>query len=90
MPTKYGVDHKILMTPANETLPKRLTRIYFEEGINEVLKDADERTVQYPIVNTIVKCLRFLTDKARQMNTLIWPYLHDRELNLIANYSQTR
>lgn len=83
-----GHDRKILMAPVNEPLTKRLTRIYFEDGLSEALAEAEEKTANYPMLRFIVQSTRYLFEKTKQLNMLLWPNYQDT--NLIEEYSQTR
>lgn len=76
------------MAPVNEPLTKRLTRIYFEDGLRDALADAEEKTAAYPVMRFIVQSIRFLFEKSKQLNALVWPNYQDT--NLIEEYSQTR
>lgn len=76
------------MTPVNEPLTKRLTRIYFEDGLGEALADAEENSGAYPAIQFIVKSTRYLFEKTKQLNALVWPSYQNT--NLIEEYSQTR
>lgn len=76
------------MAPVNEPLTKRLTRIYFEDGLSEALAEAEAKAVAYPAVRFIVQTTRFLFEKTKQLNALVWPNYQDT--NLIEEYSQTR
>lgn len=72
----------------NEPLTKRLTRIYFEDGLGEALADAEAKTAGYPAIRFIVQVTRYLFEKSKQLNDLVWPSYQDT--NLIEEYSQTR
>lgn len=76
------------MAPVNEPLTKRLTRIYFEDGLGEALADAEEKTAAYPAIRIFVQVTRYLFEKSKQLNALVRPSYQDT--NLIEEYSQTR
>lgn len=78
------------MTPRNEPLTKRLTRIYFEDGLSEALSEAEEKSVDYPIIRSCLSFARCLLKTTDEFHSIIWPRLNDRELSLIENYSQAR
>lgn len=76
------------MAPVNEPLTKRLTRIYFEDGLGEALADAEQNTTAYPTVQLIVRATRYAFERTKQLNAFIWP--NYQNINLIEEYSQTR
>lgn len=87
-PTALASDRKILMAPANETLFKRLTRIYFEEGLDEVIEEIETRAADSPRRQFILKCVKFVLEKSKQVNSLMNP--RNQDSRLIEQFSQTR
>lgn len=86
--TSIANDRKILMTPQNEPLAKRLTRIYFEDGLNEALNEAQHGTKGWKVTNFIVKWTKFLFEKSQQLDTFLRPRYD--ESKLIDEFSQAR
>lgn len=89
IPTKFHLDRPILMTPINEPLAKRLTRICFEEGPIDALREAEEKTHGQKI-NYLLRGLCFALTKVKQFNQLIWPYTDNQNVDILNEYSQTR
>lgn len=77
------------MVPQNEPLPKRLVRIYFENGLSDALSEAEQHTKGRNI-NYLFRGLCFGLTKFKQLNKLIWPYTDSQDLKNLIEYSQTR
>lgn len=88
-PSKSNLDRPILMMPQNETLAKRLTRIYHEEGTIEVLREAERHTQGQPI-NHMFRGLYFGLTKLKQINHFLWPYTNNQNVQNLGDFSQTR
>lgn len=76
------------MTPTNETLFKRLSRIYFEEGLEELLAEIEARTLNSPRQQFILKCVKYFVDRSKQLNSFINP--RNEGTRLIEEFAQTR
>lgn len=87
-PTTLASDRKILMAPVNESLIKRLTRIYFEEGLDEVLEEIETRTANSPKQQFALKCAKYIVERSKQLNSFINP--RNEGTRLIEEFSQTR
>lgn len=87
--SKSNLDRPILMMPQNESLAKRLTRIYHEEGTIEALREAEQRTQGQPI-NHILRALCIGLTKLKQVNHFLWPYRNNQNLQSLGDFSQTR
>lgn len=77
------------MMPQNESLAKRLTRIYHEEGTIEALKQAELHTQGQPI-NHILRGLYFGLTKLKEVNRFLWPYTNNQNVQSLGDFSQTR
>lgn len=89
IPSKFHLDRKILITPQNEPLAKRLARIFLEEGPIDALREAEHKT-QGQKINYLFRGLLIALNKAKQFNGLIWPYADNQDLDILSVYSQTR
>lgn len=87
--SKSNLDRPILMMPQNESLAKRLTRIYHEEGTIEALKQAELHTQGQPI-NHILRGLYFGLTKLKEVNRFLWPYTNNQNVQSLGDFSQTR
>lgn len=81
-------DRRILITPTNESLFKRLTRIYCEEGLNEVIDDIESRITNSPIQQFILKYFKYAFEGSKHLNSLINP--RNESNRLIGEFAQTR
>lgn len=87
--SKYNLDRAILITPQNESLAKRLARIFFEDGPVEALREAELQTQDQPI-NHLFRGLNYALDKFRQFNQVFWPYKNNQNFDNLSEFVQTR
>ncbi|XP_031625036.1 aladin [Contarinia nasturtii] len=87
--SRYNLDRAILITPQNEPLPKRLARIFFEEGPTEALREAELQTQDQPI-NYLFRGLNFALCKLKHLNQIFWPYRNNENVNNLSEFVQTR
>lgn len=88
-PSKSSLDRPILIMPQNESLPKRLTRIYYEDGAMEALKEAERETKGHP-ANHILRGLCYGLTKFKELNHFLWPYMNNQNVQNLGDFSQTR
>lgn len=81
---------KILITPTNEILPKRLIRTFLEDGFWEMLNEAEKVADQNRTVGYLAHYLKRFISATARFNHLLWPYATERGANTITKYIQTR
>lgn len=88
----YGRDDNrpILMRPANESMVKRLTRTFFEDGFLQVLNEAHNAPDSNPIVRSIAGYMKRLFDATAQVNTFFCPYFRERNVASVSKFFETR
>lgn len=85
-------DHRTLMVPVDETLIKRITRTFFEEGAVEALKEAaNSGSHQYnPIVGSLSRYLLALVGVGNRIKFFFKPHLKERGVDCVGKYTQTK
>lgn len=86
-------DRRTLMVPVNETLVKRITRTFFEEGPVEALQEAaSEDNGQYnAIVGSLARYLLVLIGCGNRVKYFLKPHLKGQQgVDSIGKYTQTK
>ncbi|XP_065086100.1 aladin-like [Ochlerotatus camptorhynchus] len=85
-------NHRTLMVPVNETLIKRITRTFFEEGAVEALNEAANiDSHQYnPIVGSLSRYLLTLIGVGNRVKFFFKPHLKEQGVHCVGKYTQTK
>lgn len=80
------------MVPVNETLIKRITRTFFEEGTVEALNEAANiDSHQYnPIVGSLSRYLLALIGAGNRVKFFFKPHLKEQGVHCVGKYTQTK
>lgn len=81
---------KILLTPTDEILPKRLIRTFLEDGLFETLNEAEKSYNQHRVIGSMAHYLKRFLHATARLNQLFWPYAADKGVNTVSKYIQTR
>ncbi|XP_055586621.1 aladin-like isoform X2 [Uranotaenia lowii] len=82
-------DRRTLMIPVNETLIKRLSRTFFEEGSVEALNVA-ANTSANPILSSLARYALVLVDFGNRVKYFLKPHLKEQGVDSVGKYTQTR
>ncbi|XP_058442819.1 aladin-like isoform X2 [Malaya genurostris] len=90
--THIREDRRTIMMPVNETLLKRITRTFFEEGTVEALKEAaNYASTQYnPLIGSIARYMLIVVSIGNHIKLFLKPHLKDQGIDSVAKYSQTK
>lgn len=83
-------DNRSLMLPVQESLAKRISRKFFEEGFVEALNEANSNSEQNPVVRPILKYVLLIVELFTKAKLFISPHLREQGVASIEKYSQTR
>lgn len=85
-------DRRTVLVPVNESMIKRITRLYFEDGLTEALNEAINPTnsSQQPIVSTIAKCALRILEMGQRVQLIFRPHYKDQSVESIGKFSQAR
>ncbi|XP_053688207.1 aladin isoform X1 [Sabethes cyaneus] len=85
-------NRRTIMVPVNETLLKRVTRTFFEEGLVEALNEATSSgNDQYnPFIGSVARYLLVLVNVGNRVKFFLKPHLKEQGIDSIGKYTQTR
>lgn len=85
-------DRRTLMVPVNETLVKRITRTFFEEGPVEALQEAaNDNNGQYnAIIGSLARYVLVMIGCGNRIKYFLKPHLKEQGVDSIGKYTQTK
>ncbi|XP_055615358.1 aladin-like [Toxorhynchites rutilus septentrionalis] len=86
-------DHRrTIMVPINETLIKRITRTFFEEGPVEALNEAANSNSQHynVFLGSLARYMLVLVDVGNSIKFFLKPHLKEQGVGSVGKYTQTR
>lgn len=85
-------NRRTIMVPVNETLIKRITRTFFEEGPVEALNEAANSNSQHynVFLGSLARYMLVLVDVGNSIKFFLKPHLKEQGVGSVGKYTQTR
>ncbi|XP_058812233.1 aladin-like [Topomyia yanbarensis] len=90
--THIREDRRTIMVPVNETLLKRITRTFFEEGPVEALNEAANCVnEQYnPLIGSLARYMLVLVNIGNRIKFFLKPHLKEQGIDSVGKFTQTK